>query len=344
MHPEIDGEKLRDAIVRAFARRLGAPPLWAISSSPEGNAMPLTSPRFRNNQRLQRAAENAPSLKQPEGGQAVRLLQQALIDLGYPLPKSTARYGSPDGKYGMETEAAVRTFQGNLHLPRIDGHAGHDTLYELDKQFPLPVAPLPPLPGFTPDGKISYRVPGVIEAQRQRTANVCWATTYAMMLSWRRGMSIDPDTAVRELGEPFIAYWVTDHGLPPESYFDFAQRARLKGEPLYDISPEGLLEMMQRAGVLWDGFAWQVALAGKMVYGAHIIVLYAIEGDGSGEGTIVWYMDPSDGLCHAKTFAKYAADNELYFNLAFMPWLNNMPIEPPFGDKMLGKFTQVIHY
>lgn len=306
--------------------------------------MPLTSPRFRNNQRLQTAAENAPSLKQPERGQAVRLLQQALIDCGYPLPKSTARYGSPDGKYGVETETAVRAFQGNHHLPRIDGHAGHDTLYELDKLFPMPAEPLPPLPGFTPDGKISYRVPGLIEAQRQRTPNVCWATTYAMMLSWRRGMSIDPDTAVRELGEPFIAYWTTDHPLPAEWVFEFARRASLKGEPLYDVAPEGLLELMQRAGVLCDGFAWQLAVAGKMVYGAHAILPYAIEGDGSGDGTNVFYMDPGDGFRHSKTFSKYAADNALYFKLLFAPWLNNMPIQAPWGDEMLGKFVQVIHY
>jgi hypothetical protein len=306
--------------------------------------MPLTSPRFRNNQRLQRAAENAPALKPPEHGQAVRLLQQALIDLGIPLPKSTAKYGSPDGIYGNETEGAVRGFQYTRHLPAVDGHAGHDTLYELDKLLPMPAEPLPPLPGFSPDGRISYLVPGLIEPQRQKSKNTCWATSYAMMVSWRRGMSMDSEAAVRELGEPFIAFWVTDQGLPFEWNVEFARRGRLTGEPWYDISAEALLDMMQRAGLLWDAYSWEVISNNKTVYGSHARLLYGIEGDGSGDGTNVFYMDPGDGVRHWETLAHYSAGHELYFDLSFAPWLHNIPAAAPFGDKMLDKIFPIVHY
>ncbi len=306
--------------------------------------MALTSPRFRDNQRLQRAAENSPSLKKPEKGQAVRLVQQALIDCGFYLPKSTARYGTPDGIFGDETEKALAAFQKSHRLKKIDGHAGHDTLYEMDKIFPMPTPPLPPLPGFTADGKLYYRVPGLIEGKMQDKIMSCWATCFAMMLSWKQNMSLTIDAAVRRLGEPFIAYYVTDCGLPPHQSLEFARRGGLKGEPLFNLSPEGLLDMLQQSGLLWKGYAWMVFNKGKQVIGRHVIIVYGIQGDGSGAGTNVFYLDPSDGFSHSMIFSKFAADAELDFNLLFSPWLNNMPIQAPWGDKELGKYTQMVHF
>lgn len=306
--------------------------------------MPLRSPRFRDNQRLQRAAENSPALKQPERGQAVRLLQQALIDCGISLPKSTARYGTPDGIYGLETQKGVAAFQKNHHIKTIDGRAGHDTLYALDKLFPMPVPPLPPLPGFTPDGKLYYRVPGLIHGVKQDQGMSCWATCFTMMLSWKESMCLTIEAAVRRLGEPFIAYYLTNHGLPIEQNLEFARRGNLKGEPLVNLSPEGLLDMLQRSGLLWKGYAWMAFNKGKQVLGRHIILVYGIQGDASGDGTQVFYLDPADGLSHAMTFSKFAADTEFDFNLLFSPWLNNMPVKAYWGDKDLGKWTQMVHF
>jgi peptidoglycan hydrolase-like protein with peptidoglycan-binding domain len=107
--------------------------------------MALRSPRFAQNQRLQRAANNNPPLRCGETGEAVRLLQQALIDLGFPMPISVRRFGSPDGIYGNETTTRVREFQTNNGLS-ADGIAGHDTLAKLDALLPNPAPPLPPLP------------------------------------------------------------------------------------------------------------------------------------------------------------------------------------------------------
>ena len=106
--------------------------------------MPLRSPRFASNPRLQRAASNNPPLRSGETGEAVRILQQALIDLGFALPVSTKRYGSPDGIFGSETAGAVRQFQSR-HRLASDGAAGHDTLAKLDALLPT-AKPLPSLP------------------------------------------------------------------------------------------------------------------------------------------------------------------------------------------------------
>ena len=102
--------------------------------------MALTSPRFADSERLQRAADNNPPLKRPESGDAVKRLQQALADLGFKMPVSFAA-GGPDGVYGEETERVVRQFQRDQKFPVSgqDGRAGHDTLGRLDQLFTAPV-------------------------------------------------------------------------------------------------------------------------------------------------------------------------------------------------------------
>jgi peptidoglycan hydrolase-like protein with peptidoglycan-binding domain len=110
--------------------------------------MVLTSPRFADNTRLQRAAENMPALKAFETDkEAVGLLQLALRDLRDPrigtLPKSFSA-GGPDGIYASETAGAVTQFQRREKLT-ADGAAGHDTLHALDLLFP-PTKPDPPKP------------------------------------------------------------------------------------------------------------------------------------------------------------------------------------------------------
>jgi hypothetical protein len=96
--------------------------------------MPLTSPRFSDSPRLQAAADNRPPLRKGETGEAVETLQQALIDLGFAMPISTRRKGSPDGIYGDETAQTVWKFQAQQGLQK-DGGAGRQTLGRLDQLF-----------------------------------------------------------------------------------------------------------------------------------------------------------------------------------------------------------------
>ena len=67
----------------------------------------LTSPRFKWNAQLQAAAGNAPALWPGTRGSGVHLIQFALLDLGFELPRSTGKAMSPDGIFGSETRAAV---------------------------------------------------------------------------------------------------------------------------------------------------------------------------------------------------------------------------------------------
>jgi len=101
--------------------------------------------------RLQSAGQSSPVMKYGEKGYAVRLLQQALIDQGIPLPKSTEKHGTPDGDYGSETKAKVKVFQRKHHLDD-DGRVGTDTMGKLDEVVTYQARPnLPPLPGDDDD-------------------------------------------------------------------------------------------------------------------------------------------------------------------------------------------------
>jgi peptidoglycan hydrolase-like protein with peptidoglycan-binding domain len=116
--------------------------------------MALRAPRFAKNERLQQASRNSPPLGSGAKDEAVRLVQQALIDLGFPMPISTRRYGSPDGLYGNETTTRVQEFQKQQHLS-VDGVVGRDTMAKLDELLPGPANPLPPLPAA---GKYAHKV------------------------------------------------------------------------------------------------------------------------------------------------------------------------------------------
>ena len=67
-----------------------------------------------------------------ESGEGVEVLQQALIDLGIAMPRSTRKTGFSDGVFGEETASALRSFQARERLER-DGIAGRETLRRLDE-------------------------------------------------------------------------------------------------------------------------------------------------------------------------------------------------------------------
>lgn len=85
-------------------------PNWALVTSEAANPKPVTHA----------------TLRMGSAGTEVRKMQQALLDLGYKLP----RYGA-DGDFGAETDAAVREFQRDHHL-EDDGICGPLTWAILD--------------------------------------------------------------------------------------------------------------------------------------------------------------------------------------------------------------------
>jgi peptidoglycan hydrolase-like protein with peptidoglycan-binding domain len=95
--------------------------------------VPLLSGRLSSNARIQQAANSSPSLKQGEKSDAVAIVQQALVDLGFAMPLSTqGGRGLTDGIFGAETARIVRQFQKSFGLT-VDGIVGKQTLAKLDE-------------------------------------------------------------------------------------------------------------------------------------------------------------------------------------------------------------------
>ncbi|MEM9224730.1 MAG: peptidoglycan-binding protein [Pseudomonadota bacterium] len=117
--------------------------------------MALFSAHFSFNDRLLGAQKNAPPIRRGDFGFAVRLIQNALSDLGYrhKLTVTYAKFGSPDGRYGNETKEAVRQFQKDVKLASKDGIVGENTITAMDKLLrdkKIPFMGLPALPPGSP--------------------------------------------------------------------------------------------------------------------------------------------------------------------------------------------------
>lgn len=97
--------------------------------------MPLTSPRFAGNDRLERclAEDFSARLVPATSGDFVALVQQALIDLGESLPQFGA-----DGGFGDETVAAVLNYKTRHDIRTddgvLDGIVGPKTMAKLDEE------------------------------------------------------------------------------------------------------------------------------------------------------------------------------------------------------------------
>jgi len=89
----------------------------------------LTSTKLSGNTELEKTFDNERIVSKPSKGDHVKLLQEALIDLGFPLPKFGA-----DSDYGGETVTAVKDFQKKAGMSEKDqdGIVGRKTIGLLD--------------------------------------------------------------------------------------------------------------------------------------------------------------------------------------------------------------------
>ncbi|MDX2241493.1 MAG: DUF4157 domain-containing protein [Leptolyngbyaceae cyanobacterium bins.302] len=129
-----------------------------------GDGHDLTSPRFAGDEILEACydGEKDKYLKRNAEGEAVAKVQQALVELGYPLPKSGV-----DGLYGDETGAAVASFKQDNGINPSDPVVGPQTMAELNRRFqtqpstPPPIIDdLPPCPTHTQANTSNFKLAG----------------------------------------------------------------------------------------------------------------------------------------------------------------------------------------
>ena len=268
--------------------------------------MPLHSPRFATNTRLQRAAENRPPVRWPEHGDAIAVLQRAFIDLGFPMPQSTVRRGAPDGIFGTETLRTTKTFQARNGLV-ADGVIGKKTMTKLDTLLPGP-APVHPLP-IPP--AIPYRVPGTKTVVAQPSPMSCWATVYCMMRSWKDQVSYPIRDALERVGAKWAHYYdlsypPTQQGLPPAEFGPFLRDAAMGHEPMANLTVERWADLLHTYGLLWIGASVTI----NPNTGLHSRILEGITGTGDPAGTFMQIIDPAGGRQYSEAFLIFLAKYE----------------------------------
>ena len=261
--------------------------------------MVLMSPRFRDNARLQLAAANNPPLRRGAEGEHVRLVQQGLIELGYAMPVSTKKYGSPDGIYGNETIEKVRAFQQREHLGN-DGSAGNFTMHKLDSKLPTRGEPLPPLPRLD-----TYIVPGLKVVIAQPTSMICWATVHCMMRSWHDQASYDIRDAADRVGSQYSALVDQNRGLPPSQFGSFIASAGMVAEPMANYMASAWEDMLRTHGLLWVGTLNALGPGA----GLHSRIIEGMSGSGE-NGREMLIIDPAGGRRYRESFEIFVAKYE----------------------------------
>jgi hypothetical protein len=112
-----------------------------------GDGHDLASPRFSGDPVLEAVYDDERLVRRGDRGSAVAKIQQALFDLGHPLPRSM-KSGVPDGIFGPETQGAVRKYQASAGLVS-DGIVGPITMASLDSKFSGALPPCPVIPATT---------------------------------------------------------------------------------------------------------------------------------------------------------------------------------------------------
>jgi hypothetical protein len=221
-------------------------------------------------------------------GPGVAAVQQGLIDLGFPMPLSTRRFGAPDGIFGKETTRCVQTFQRQQSLIP-DGSVGKNTMAKLDAMLPQP---------HSGGASFSFTVPGFRVVLAQPSSMVCWATVHAIMRSWKFQTSLGIREAAGAVAEKYGVMVDNNQALPAEEFGPFITAAQMVYEPMTNLTIAGWLDLLQTKGLIWIGTLNSIGPGA----GLHSRIIEGMSGDGTVDGTSMNIIDPAGGQKYTETF------------------------------------------
>jgi monoamine oxidase len=112
----------------------------------------------------------------------------------------------------------------------------------------------------------------------------CWAASIAMLVSYRNQASIDPESLAEEVGRSLRTSYGWDMLEEVKDYYGFVDIELPSNTSLY-VQPSQWQEWLERYGPLW------VTVIGAP---SHAVVVRALVGDGTPEGTKVYVNNPWD--------------------------------------------------
>lgn len=260
---------------------------------------------------------NAPPMKSGSRGQGVAGIQQALVDLGFPLPSSTQLRGDPDGIFGGETATALRSFQSRNGLSP-DAVAGKKTMEKLDAL--LPIASLRRATG------LPHFVPGIKDVIAQPTSMVCWATVHAMMRAWKAQRSMAIRNAAADVDPSYGVMVDNNQGMPPTQFIPFLQKAGMDRQPMVNLTVQGWVDLLRSKGLIWVGTMNSIGPGA----GLHSRIIEAMSGDGSVSGTYMHIIDPDGGRQYRESYEIFLQKYENAFIQANSEYYQIRHFKPEF--------------
>jgi hypothetical protein len=142
--------------------------------------------------------------------------------------------------------------------------------------------------------------PAVVPLQ-QPNRLACWAAGGTMMESWRIGRALTIEEVLDGVGGGWKAIFQAEKGLTLPELRAFLGALRMTEEGPASYTPEGLARLLAAKGPLFEVGDDSVE-NNKFV---HVRIVTAIKGDGTPEGTDVFFADSFTGKIEKETFSAF---------------------------------------
>jgi peptidoglycan hydrolase-like protein with peptidoglycan-binding domain len=243
----------------------------------------------------------------------VRAIQECLISLGYDLVTNGA-----DGRFGMRTESAVKSFQISKSMPAT-GVVDVVTWNALAQECPTILSIASDDPG-TPDRVEprpfsemlhSYVVPEEIPVIAQPTELTCWAAVLTMMKSWYDGLDYSIESCLDTIGYKYQQKFQNNQPLYGNERQQFLQDTGLRTDAPQNYTPEAILRLLESCGPIWvttqENRPEEIP---DKPFSLHARIVYGLYGDGTLSGTTVRIIDPIGGITYHENFERFMTNRE----------------------------------
>jgi hypothetical protein len=136
----------------------------------------------------------------------------------------------------------------------------------------------------------------------------CWAAASAMLLGWKRSMSIAEYNVALEAGANCVNAFNQNLGVSSAEIVNLARTLKFETEAPKNFSTQGWHDLLKEHGPLWVG----TAIFDQQYVFRHVRVVRGIQGDGS-SSTELLILDPSpigSGREYRTSVAQFALELE----------------------------------
>lgn len=141
----------------------------------------------------------------------------------------------------------------------------------------------------------------------QTKSEDCWLAAAVIMLRWKNGIQFSEFDVAKMAGPNFMIAYNNNNPLNGNAFKDFAAALGLVTEAPQNFTPAGYDSLLSAHGPLWVGSRLDVNTDDSR---RHIRVLRGISGDGTGDGSTAWVLDPDGGRDYQETVTQFAAELE----------------------------------